>query len=97
MTATLSDAEVLGSTPTPAAPIANGLDSDDLAAGLDAADVARTELRREADRVQLRVALHDLAEGFRGMIRVAPFASVATAVAVGLLMGRRKRRAPARR
>jgi hypothetical protein len=94
MPESLSDAEVLGSTPTPAAPLANGLDHPD---ELTAYDEARTQLRREADKAQLRMAVHDLAEGLRGMIRVAPFASVGVAVALGLLFGRRRSRKPAMR
>jgi hypothetical protein len=73
----------------PGATLANGLDTveSDLAANVE----ERTQLRREVDKAQFRVAAHDLAEGLRGMIRVAPFVSVAAAVALGLLWGRRRR------
>ena len=78
----------------PGAALANGLDTaeSDLAANVE----ERTQLRREVDKAQFRVAAHDIAEGLRGLIRVAPLASVATAVALGLLWGRRRRprRAP---
>ena len=76
----------------PGATLANGLDTveSDLAANVE----ERTQLRREADKAQFRVAAHDLAEGLRGLIRVAPFASVVTAVALGLMWGRRRPRRP---
>ena len=72
----------------PGAALANGLDTaeSDLAANVE----ERTQLRREVDKAQFRVAAHDIAEGLRGLIRVAPLASVATAVALGLLWGRRR-------
>jgi hypothetical protein len=89
------------------ATIANGLDAGgehfDTAAAVQA-DLAanaeaRTELRRQADKAVFRQAAHDLADGLRGLIRVAPLVSVASAVALGLLWGRRrpKRRPPTRR
>ena len=76
----------------PPGALANGLDTaeSDLAANVE----ERTQLRREADKAQFRVAAHDLAEGLRGLIRVAPFASVVTAVALGLMWGRRRPRRP---
>ena len=43
----------------------------------------RKELRRAADKAEFRVALHDMAEGLRGLIRVAPFASIGLAAALG--------------
>ena len=73
----------------PGAALANGLDTaeSELAANVE----ERVQLRREADKAQFRLAARDLAEGLRGLIRVAPLASVATAVALGLLWGRRRR------
>jgi hypothetical protein len=68
----------------------------EIAAGED----ARVQLRREADKAELRLALRDLAEGLRGMIRVAPLVSVAAGVGFGLLLSRRRSRrrsAPPRR
>ncbi len=66
-------------------------------AELAAADDERTRLRGETDKVEFRVAMHDLAEGLRGMIRVAPFASVAAGVVLGMLLRRRRRPRPMRR
>jgi hypothetical protein len=102
MPETPSEMEVLRASS--GAAIANGLDvaSDpfDTAAAVEA-DLAanaeaRTELRRAADKAVFRQAAHDLADGLRGLIRVAPLVSVATAVGLGLLWGRRrtKRRPP---
>jgi hypothetical protein len=65
-------------------------------AELAAADDARTQLRRVSDKAELRLALRDLAEGLRGMIRVAPLASVAAAVGFGMLLNRRRRPRPRR-
>src|SRR5437763_809869 len=52
----------------------------------------RDKLQDEADKRQLRVALHDLAEGVRGMIRVSPLASVIGGIAFGMMLARRRRR-----
>jgi hypothetical protein len=63
--------------------------------GLDALaaqSAARDKLREEADKRELRLALHDLAEGLRGMIRVHPLASVVGGVGLGLLLARRRKR-----
>jgi hypothetical protein len=88
-----SETEALSATA--GAAVANGLDTA-AAVQAELADNhdARTQLRREADKVELRLALRDLADGFRGMIRVAPLLSVGAAVAFGLMFGRR--RAPRR-
>ena len=99
MTMTPTDAEVL---PAPgAAPLANGLDPSHEAldsaaaeAGLAANGRARVELRRAADRAGLRLAVHDLAEGLRGVIRIAPFASVILAAVLGMRLSRRRPRRP---
>ena len=66
-------------------------------AGLLAEVEARKELRRAADRAELHVALHEMAEGLRGLIRVAPFASIAAAAALGMFWSRRRARRPLRK
>jgi hypothetical protein len=58
---------------------------------------ARAELRQQADKRQLRLAMRDLAEGVRGFIRVAPLTTVVVGFAVGMLLRGRKRRPPPRR
>lgn len=50
------------------------------------------ELREEADKRELRLAVHNLAEGVRGMIRVNPLSSILVGVAVGMMLSRRRRR-----
>ena len=65
---------------------------DLLQADLAANDDARTQIRRQADKAQLRLALHDLKSGLRGMIRVAPLASVFVGVALGVALGKRRSR-----
>ena len=57
----------------------------------------RKELRRAADKAEFRVALHDMAEGLRGLIRVAPFVSIGLAASLGMLWSRRRARKPAPR
>ncbi len=66
----------------------------DLAANAD----ARARLRRQAEKTELRLAFRNLAEGVRGMIRVAPFTALLVGVASGVALGarRRPRRPPPR-
>jgi hypothetical protein len=59
---------------------------------LAAQSAARDKLRQEADKREWRLALHDLAEGLRGIIRVHPLASVIGGVALGAMLFRSKRR-----
>ena len=54
----------------------------------------RTQLRRQSNRAQVKLALGDLAEALRGFIRAAPLTAVATAAGVGALIATRKRRRP---
>jgi hypothetical protein len=58
---------------------------------LAAQSAARDKLRQEVDKREWRLALHDLAEGLRGVIRVHPLASVMGGVALGVMLLRRKR------
>ena len=60
-------------------------------------DNARNQLRREVMGVELKMALRDLREGLRGMIRVSPLTSVITAALIGAAWSRRSRRRPVRR
>ena len=66
-------------------------------ADLSSNDEARTQLRREMTGAQLALALRDLREGVRGMIRVSPLISVMTAAIVGAVWARRRPRKPVRR
>jgi hypothetical protein len=73
----------------------------DLAAGaarvaLDANVEARTQLRREVGKREFRLAIHDLAEGLRGIIRAAPLAALLAGVSAGYML-RGRRRGPVRR
>jgi predicted nucleic acid-binding protein len=61
------------------------LDHEALFANAD----TRRDLRRKADKVELRLAFRDLADGVRGLIRVAPFTAVLAGVALGLSLGKR--------
>ena len=73
----------------------SSLDLGEIAANVD----ERKALRRKVDKVEFGLALHDLAEGVRGLIRVTPFTAVLAGVALGMAVGarRRGRRAPAKR
>jgi glutamine synthetase adenylyltransferase len=64
---------------------------------LDANAEARAGLRQQADKQQLRIAVRDLVEGVRGMVRVAPLTAVVVGLAAGMLLRGRKRRPPPRR
>jgi len=64
---------------------------------LDANADARADLRLEADKRQLRLAMRDLVEGVRGVVRVAPLTAVVVGLAAGMLLRGRKRRPPPRR
>jgi hypothetical protein len=58
----------------------------------------RKDLRREVDNKELRLAAHNLLEGVRGVVRVAPLLSVALGLAIGVAWAPRgRRRAPVRR
>jgi hypothetical protein len=52
----------------------------------------RSQLRREVDKRELRMAGRDIAEGLRGIIRAAPFVAVMAGVAAGLAIGGRRHR-----
>ncbi len=54
--------------------------------------VARSNLRRQVNKREFRLAIHDLAEGLRGIVRVAPVTAVLAGVAAGLMIGKRRRR-----
>ena len=61
---------------------------------------ARSNIRARVDKEELNLAMRDLSEGTRGMIRVAPFTAVVVGIALGMMVGRRRskaRRAPATR
>jgi hypothetical protein len=66
-------------------------------ADLSAADDARAELKSKAAGVELKLALRDLREGVRGMIRVSPLISVFVAAAFGAAWARSGRKRPVRR
>ena len=51
----------------------------------------RRDLRRRADKVELRLAFRDLTDGVRGLIRVAPLTAVLAGVALGIGLGKRSR------
>ena len=70
-------------------------DQDALFANAD----ARRDLRRKADKVELRLAFRELTDGVRGLIRVAPLTAVFAGIAIGIGLGKRSRvrRAPLRR
>jgi hypothetical protein len=71
---------------------------DAVTAELSANADARKGLRREVDKKELRLAAHNLLEGVRGVIRVAPLLSVAVGLALGAAWAPRgRRRAPVRR
>jgi hypothetical protein len=59
----------------------------DLTANAD----ARAKLRQQVDKTELRLAFRNLAEGVRGMIRVAPFTALLVGVAAGITFGARRR------
>ena len=61
---------------------------------LDANADARADLRQEADKRQLRLAMRDLVEGLRGVVRVAPLTALIVGVAAGMVLRGRKRRPP---
>ena len=61
-------------------------------AGLAAHAEAGARIRREVDKTELRLAMRELAEGLRGMIRVAPLTSVLAGLATGLVISARRRR-----
>ena len=52
----------------------------------------RRNLRRAVDKLELRLALRDLAEGVRGLIRVTPLTAVFAATLLGMSLARRRRR-----
>jgi hypothetical protein len=52
------------------------------------ADVRR-DLRRKADKVELRLAFRELTDGVRGLIRVAPLTFVLAGVLLGVGLGKR--------
>ncbi len=56
----------------------------------------RRDLRRKADKVELRLAFRELTDGVRGLIRVAPLTAVLAGIVVGVGLGKRSRtrRAP---
>jgi hypothetical protein len=58
----------------------------------------RRDLRRKADKVELRLAFRELMDGVRGLIRVAPLTAVLAGVVLGIGLGKRSRarRAPPR-
>jgi hypothetical protein len=60
---------------------------DDLAAHAD----SRRDLRRRVDKVEMRLAFRDLADGVRGFIRVKPFTAVLAGVLVGAALARRSK------
>ncbi len=66
-------------------------------AQLTANDDTRKQLRREVAGAEFRLALRNLREGLRGMIRVSPLLSIATAALLGAAWSRRGRRRPIRR
>jgi len=63
------------------------IDHEALSANAD----TRRDLRRRADKLELRLAFRDLADGVRGLIRVAPFTAVLAGVALGLSLSKRSR------
>jgi hypothetical protein len=59
---------------------------------------ARRDMRRKADKVELRLAFRELTDGVRGLIRVAPLTAVVAGVVLGIGLGKRSRaRRPPRR
>ena len=67
------------------------LERDEALADLAAHADAGAKIRREADKAELRLALRELAEGMRGIVRVAPLTAVLAGVAAGMLLSRRRR------
>jgi hypothetical protein len=61
---------------------------DALAANAD----ARSQLRRQVDRREFRLAIRDLAQGLRGVIRAAPVSAVLVGIAFGACLSARMRR-----
>jgi hypothetical protein len=59
---------------------------------------ARRDIRRRADKVEMRLAFRELTDGVRGLIRVAPLTAVLAGIVVGVGLGKRSRtrRAPPR-
>ena len=57
----------------------------------------RKEARRALDKLELRLAFRDLAEGLRGLIRVTPLTAVFAATLFGMALARRRRRPPPKR
>ena len=66
-------------------------------AQLAANDDERSQLQRQMMGAEFRLALRDLRDGVRGMIRVSPLLSVATAALIAAFWARRGRRRPVRR
>ena len=66
-------------------------------AELSVNDDERLQLRRKMAVTELRLAVRDLQQGLRGMIRVSPLLSVATAALIGAAWSRRGRRRQVRR
>lgn len=64
---------------------------------IDAAAEARETLRRKVDRNELKLAVRHLAQGLRATIRAAPLVCLTAGVALGVAMGRRRRRSSIRR
>jgi len=60
---------------------------------------ARRDIRRRADKVEMRLAFRELTDGVRGLIRVAPLTAVLAGIVIGVGLGKRSRtrRAPPRR
>jgi hypothetical protein len=70
---------------------------EDARTRLSSNDDTRADLQREVMGAELKLALKDLREGVRGMIRVSPLTSVFAAALIGMVMARRRRRRDVRR
>jgi Flp pilus assembly protein CpaB len=66
-------------------------------ADMSANEDEHSKLQRKVTGAELRLALRDLRDGVRGMIRVSPLISVATAALIGAAWARRGRRRPVKR
>ena len=64
-------------------------DADAAQSSLVAHAALGDRIRHQADVAQLRLAMRNLTEGVRGMIRVSPLSSVFLGVVFGIALGKR--------
>lgn len=94
---TVTDAERMANAAERDAEAAYDRAADTVALAADAAQsniaahvALGDKIRHQADLAQLRLALRNLTEGVRGMIRVSPLSSVFLGVVIGIALGKRR-------